>query len=45
MPYCKCYAEAGGQRMLVAELASQDCKQLEGIFPYEEDIKVVCVGE
>jgi hypothetical protein len=29
--------------MLVAEMASWDCKSLEGTFPYEEDVRVVCV--
>ncbi len=29
--------------MLVLEMASRDCKSLEGKFPYEEDIRVVCV--
>jgi hypothetical protein len=46
MPRCKCYAEAEGQpRILVLESASiwDDCKSLERTFPYEEDIKVVCV--
>jgi SET domain-containing protein len=43
MPRCKCYAEVEGHpRILILETVDWDCKSYEKLFPYEEDIKVVC---